>query len=115
MHAKTVGVILIAILCFCLLGCTNKPQSVTYLKTHALENEGKTIRVRGQVKLVDASSDRMILWDGPEGISPPEIEVSPCPQGVDKDYVVDVEGEYNPEQSKLTMSSFKVVEKPLSH
>ncbi|HZT41014.1 MAG TPA: hypothetical protein VFA07_02435 [Chthonomonadaceae bacterium] len=112
MSRKTASVFGAALVCFCLLGCANKPQSVTYLKTHALENEGKTIRVRGQIKSIDPSSDTMVLWDGPQGISPPEIEVNPCPQGVDKDYVVDVQGEYNPEQSKLSMSSCKVVQKP---
>ena len=98
------------LLCFCLAGC-NRPQSVTYLKTHGLEYEGKSVRVRGMVKLVDTNSNTMVIWDGPQGISPPEIEVSPCPQGVDKDDIVDVEGDYNPELSKLSMNSCKIVQK----
>ena len=114
MHPKTMGVIAAALLCFCLLGC-NRPLSVTYLKTHPLDFEGKTVRVRGQVKSIDPTSGMMILWDGAQSISPPEIEVTPCPQGVDKNYVVDVEGQYDPDQSKLKMDTCKVVEMPTGH
>ncbi len=114
MHPKTMGVFAAALLCFCLLGC-NRSLSVTYVKTHPLDYEGKTVRVRGQVKSIDPASNRMILWDGSQSASPQEILVPPCPQGVDKGYIVDVEGQYDPDQSKLKMDSCNVVERPTGH
>ena len=111
MHRKGSRILLLPALLVLggLYGCGDKPQSVTYLRTHDMENEGKVIKVRGHVKTLNA--DSMILWDGPQVASAPELTVTPCPEGMDREYIVDVEGKYDAEQSTLHMTACKVVEK----